>query len=108
MSPSSQPEYGLSDHDIKAIQAVFKRHSKIEKAILYGSRATGNYRPASDIDLTLQGEHLDFSDLVAIDNELDDLLLPYTIDLSLYHQIENPDLIAHINRVGRVFYPLSD
>lgn len=96
--------YGLSQHDIEAIQGVFKQYPAIQKAILYGSRAKGNYRYNSDIDLTLIGEQLTYSDLVQIDTDLDDLLLPYTIDLSIYHQIDNPNLIEHIERVGLVFY----
>src|SRR3990167_9121383 len=93
---------GLSAHHIAAIQHVFKMYPKITKVILYGSRAKGNYRLGSDIDLTLQGENLEYADLVVIDNALDDLLLPYTIDLSIYHLIENPDLIEHIKRIGKV------
>ena len=104
MSQSQTAQYGLSNDAITAIQNVLKKHPKVSKVILYGSRAKGNYRPASDIDLTLQGEQLNYAELVKIDNELDDLLLPYTIDLSIYHSIENPDLIDHIKRVGQVFY----
>ena len=104
MSQTKMAKYGLTDHDIAAIQSVLKRHPKVIKAILYGSRAKGNYRRGSDIDLTLQGELLEYTDLVAIDNALDELLLPYTIDLSIYHQIENPDLINHIERIGKEFY----
>jgi len=97
-------KYGLKQGDISAIQAVLKQYPKVTKAVLYGSRAKGNYRSGSDIDLTLQGDQLEFSDLVVIDNALDELLLPYTIDLSIYHQIENADLIEHIKRVGQEFY----
>ncbi len=104
MSQAKKCSSGLKDTEIAAIQRVFKMHPKITKVILYGSRAKGNYRPGSDIDLTLQGEGLEYVDLVAIDNELDDLLLPYTIDLSIQQQIENPDLIEHIERVGLEFY----
>jgi hypothetical protein len=38
-----------------------------------------------------------------IENEIEDLMLPYKLDLSLFHQIENPDLIEHIKRVGKDF-----
>ncbi len=104
MSCSQGKDYGLSARDVSAIQAVFKRYPKVSKALLYGSRAKGNYRPNSDIDLTLQGENLEYTDLAAIENALDDLLLPYAMDLSIYPLIENPDLIEHIERVGVVFY----
>ncbi|MDN4165180.1 nucleotidyltransferase domain-containing protein [Cytophagales bacterium LB-30] len=83
---------------------VFEKYPQIECAILYGSRAKGNYRPNSDIDLTLKGEHLDLSLLIKIENELDDLLLPYKMDLSIHHQIKNQELIEHIDRVGRILY----
>lgn len=96
--------YGLKEKHIHAINSVFKKYPKIEKAILYGSRAKGNYRNGSDIDLTLLGDELDLNILFKIENELDDLLLPYKIDLSIFSKIENNDLIEHINRVGIVFY----
>ena len=96
--------YGLQSHTIQAIQDVFANYSQIEKAILYGSRAKGNYRNGSDIDLTLIGKKLYLSKQFIIETELDNLLLPYKIDLSIYHKIENQDLIDHIKRVGSLFY----
>ncbi|MCP3932026.1 MAG: nucleotidyltransferase domain-containing protein [Bacteroidetes bacterium] len=96
--------YGLKDEDIKIINGIFAQYTEIEKAIFYGSRAKGNYRNGSDIDLTLKGENISLSLLFRIENELDDLLLPYKIDLSILQKIENPDLIEHIKRVGITFY----
>jgi uncharacterized protein len=43
---------------------------------------------------------MDTTELLKIENEIDDLLLPYKVDLSLFHQIDNPSLIEHIQRVG--------
>jgi type I restriction enzyme S subunit len=100
--------YGLKPHTIKAIQDVFAKHKAIEKAILYGSRAKGNYRNGSDIDLTLVGETLTLSQQFSIETDLDDLLLPYKMDLSIFHKIENEDLIDHINRIGIVFYDSNE
>ena len=71
---------------------------------MYGSRAKGNYRPGSDIDLTLKGRGINLEQLNAISNDLDDLLLPYTFDLSIFHHITNRELLGHIERVGKVFY----
>ena len=71
----------------------------VEQVILYGSRAKGNYKEGSDIDLTLKG-NLTFDDLVKMSVTLDDLNLPWKMDLSLYSQIENKDLLDHIDRVG--------
>lgn len=96
--------YGLKDKQISAIHSVLLRYPQVRKAILYGSRAKGNYRRGSDIDLTLVGDALDLTILFKIENELDDLLLPYKIDLSVFSGIENPELLGHIERVGKVFY----
>ncbi len=95
---------GLKPETTEAIKRVFTKYPKIEKAILYGSRALGTYRNGSDIDLVLVGSDLTFSLLNKIDTEIDDLLLPYKIDLSIRHKIENEDLLKHIERVGKVFY----
>ncbi len=96
--------YGLKQKHIIAINSVFKKYPEIEKAIIYGSRAKGNFRNGSDIDLTLTGSNLNIKTLFKIDTELDDLLLPYKIDLSLFSKIENPDLTEHITRIGILFY----
>ena len=96
--------HGLPPETVAAIGGVFARHPEVDKALLYGSRAKGNYKRGSDIDLTLLGARLDLRDLMHLADELDDLLLPYTIDLSLHSQLENPALLDHIQRVGKVFY----
>ncbi len=97
-------KYGLKESYIQQIQSVFAEYPAIEKVILYGSRAKGNYRKSSDIDLSLVGQTLDFNLLIKIENKLDDLLMPYNIDLSILHKIENLELIEHIERVGMIFY----
>lgn len=96
--------YGLDQEDIQKISAVFNKHSDIEKVILYGSRAKETYRYNSDIDLSMVGSDLTLELQYTIELELDDLLLPYKIDLSIFHHIDNENLIAHINQVGKVFY----
>ena len=96
--------FGLKETTIAQINSLFAQYPQIEKAILYGSRAKGNYKTGSDIDLTLIGENLTLKILYQISISLDDLLLPYTIDLSTHHQISNPDLLEHIDRVGKPFF----
>jgi predicted nucleotidyltransferase len=99
--------YGLKENTISSINQIFSKHPEVEKVLVYGSRAKGNFRNGSDIDLTLQGEKLTLSILNKINIELDDLLLPYTFDLSLYHQITDPPFLQHIEEFGQVFYQRS-
>ena len=94
---------GLPSTAIEAMRRVFRRHPALKQVILYGSRAMGNYRAGSDIDLTFKGE-LDYQDLLTLERELDDLLLPYKIDLSLYCQLDNGSLLEHIDRIGKSVY----
>ena len=98
-------KYGLKESVIQQISTVLACHPQVDQAVLYGSRATGNYKHGSDIDLTLRGEaDLTWRVLYQIMDELDDLLLPYTIDLSIYTDFTDPAVIAHIQRVGVTFY----
>ncbi len=95
---------GLTKRDIDRIKAVFSKYKQIEKVLIYGSRAKGNYKPASDIDLTLIGKNIDLSLQLKIEFDLDDLMLPYKFDISIYDKITNPEFIDHIIRVGKEFY----
>jgi len=97
-------KFGLEDNVITAINSVFEKFSEVEEAIIYGSRAKGNHRVGSDIDLTLIGKDLDYSILTKINIEIEELNLPYLFDISIFHKIKSNDLIEHINRVGQVFY----
>lgn len=99
----SNMKYGLSDSVVQKIQSVFSSFAGIEKAVLYGSRAMGTYREGSDIDITLKAD-LSFDQLLSIEKKLDDLMLPYTFDLSIYSKLSNKDFIKHIDRVGISFY----
>lgn len=96
---------GLKDSTWAAIQGVLARHPNVTHCILYGSRAMGRHKPASDIDLALVGEHLTSSEVGDIAAELDDLLLPWEIDLSARHLLNHPELEAHIDRVGVSVFP---
>jgi predicted nucleotidyltransferase len=97
-------DFGLKEKDLRKITTVMNHFPQIESAIIYGSRAKGNYKQASDIDIALQGLELNFSLQQQIAAELDDLLLPYKIDLSLLNTISNQELLKEINNSGIAFY----
>ena len=97
-------KFGLNETAIKNIQDIISLFPEVEEAILYGSRAKGNFKPGSDIDLTFTGDHVDLSVINKISLMLDELYLPYTFDLSAFNQIDNTSLADHINRVGVSFF----
>lgn len=96
--------FGLTQTVIDKINSVFEKYPQIQKVMIYGSRAKGNYRPGSDIDLTMWGDDISLEFIWKIENEIDDLLLPYMMDLSAFESVQNLELKDHIQRVGKVFY----
>lgn len=97
-------KFGLDSVDIEKINSVFSEFPEIENVIIYGSRAKGNYRENSDIDLVLVGKNLSHTLICEVNQRIDNLLLPYLFDISILNQISNKELIEHIERVGCSFY----
>lgn len=97
-------QFGLSENIIAGINKIFEENARIDKAIMFGSRAKGNYKAGSDIDIALKGQHLNFDDILKLHTKLDDLNLAYEIDLLNYDTIKEPALKEHIDRAGIEFY----
>ena len=101
-------DHGLKAEVVQRMAAVLAAFPEVEQAILYGSRAKGNYRPGSDIDLTLKlSAEPERNLLHRVMSGLEDLDLPYSIDLSLWSYLDNDNLRDHIERVGVEFYNRS-
>jgi uncharacterized protein len=96
--------FGLTESTCKKICAVFESIKPIERVLIYGSCAKGNFKTGSDIDLTVVDVDLDQKTLADVNDLIDDLLLPYKVDLSIYKMLKHPELEEHINRVGLEFY----
>lgn len=91
--------FGLPFYAVDQLRACIAPYP-VEAALVYGSRAKGTHRYASDIDLTLVAPEMTHWQLLELEQAIDDLLLPWKVDLSLYHHIDNDDLRDHIARVG--------
>lgn len=90
---------GLEPHALDLIRNVLRRHPEVTGAILFGSRAKGAARPASDIDLALEGVGTPL-EAEAIAGELEELPLPYHFDVQALSAIRHAPLREHIERVG--------
>ena len=94
-------KFGLENSTVSIINSVFESHIEIESVKIYGSRAKGDYRKASDIDLV----YFSSEDITAkLLGELDELPTPYLFDVINYYEISNTDLKEHIDRIGQVFF----
>lgn len=101
-------EFGLSDWTMSDLRSVFSRYPNIKKVILFGSRAKGNYRTGSDIDLALVGDGIGHREILQIYNDIDDLGLLYSIDLLDYNQQKGKPICEHIDRTGKLFYQMGE
>lgn len=97
--------FGLLQRDLDEISVVLKRFPQIKKAVLFGSRAKGNFKPGSDVDIAVMGSDIDYScvsELSSILNE--ESLLPYFFDIVHFEGITEQRLVEHILRVGKTIY----
>ncbi|MDR2399465.1 MAG: nucleotidyltransferase domain-containing protein [Endomicrobium sp.] len=100
-----KPDYGLSERTLTTLNNIFKKYSGLEKVILYGSRAKGDYKSGSDIDITLETDTtFTYQDLTRIYGDFDNSDIPYSVDVSLYKNLDSQALKEHIKRVGKAIY----
>ncbi|PWD97694.1 hypothetical protein DDZ16_19475 [Marinilabilia rubra] len=92
--------FGLSKTTIDRLLNVFNKFDVVQQVILFGSRAKGNFKEGSDIDLALIGDGLNFETIRKLEIKIDDLMLPYDVDLIIYDKIKETKLKEHIKRMG--------
>ena len=98
---------GLPEADSRRLLDLIQTHPSVKQVVLYGSRALGRQRPGSDIDLCLEAPAMTLGELLELGGALDDLLLPWRIDLQLRHLIDHNGLLDHLERVGQVLWERS-
>lgn len=96
--------FGLKSSDIDLIVKTLRRYPEVEEAMIFGSRAMGNYKPGSDVDIALKGNVTSHA-VTNISAELNEQLpLPYKFDVVAYSAITHKPLIEHIDQYGKQFY----
>lgn len=97
--------FGLIDRDIRYIMEALQKFDEIETAIIFGSRAIGNYKKGSDIDIAILGKQVTDSTIYKLDDYLNQVYpIPYFFDIINYRSIKNSKLIEHINKEGIIIY----
>lgn len=97
-------EFGLSEKSMSIMYDIFSQFTQIQKVILYGSRAMGNFTESSDIDMTIIADDFSYNDLLKLNGMFSDSYLPYFVDVSIFSKLKNPHLIEHIKQYGKVLY----
>jgi len=97
--------FGLRDEDLNNIITATQQFTEIEKAAIFGSRAKGNYKPGSDVDIVIWGNDITFSTLSRLHAILEDESpMPYFFDIVDYSHLSHKELKNHIDRVAIVFF----
>ena len=91
---------GLKDKYRQAIIDILGAHSGVDRAVLFGSRATGAFTATSDVDIVLFGDTLTIGDQARLADRLDLLSIPQQVDLLRYNTLKNKDLLSHIEKHG--------
>ncbi|MCD8512140.1 MAG: nucleotidyltransferase domain-containing protein [Nitrincola sp.] len=104
-----EQQTGLTARDLELIVQAAERRPEIEHLILFGSRAKGNYRKGSDVDLAVQGAGVTYDSITTLAEQLNEVApLPYMFDVLDYNTLAEPALKAHIDRVGIEIYTRTD
>ncbi len=97
--------FGLKDKDIQAIKKILANYDQVASGFIFGSRAKGNFKPGSDVDIALKGARIGPKVIIQISSELNErTTMPYHFDVLNYKSIRNGDLQSHIDRVGKMIY----
>lgn len=105
MNNNADKTSGLKAEELNNIISILKEEHKIESAYLFGSRAKGNYRQGSDVDIVLKGKLLDHNIINRISYILnEETLMPYRFDIVNFDKIKNRELLSHINRNGKLIF----
>ncbi len=97
--------FGLLERDIQHILSAIKLFPEIEKAMIFGSRALGNYKIGSDIDIACFGENMNLNIANRLKGKLnEELPIPFFIDVIDVNTLRNSDLKKHIEQYGITLY----
>ncbi len=91
---------GLKDRYRKEIIRILSENLRVERIVLFGSRAMGTFTPESDIDIVLYGDDLSLTDLALLKQALEETTIPQKVDLLLAKDIEKKELLEHIKKYG--------
>ncbi|NBC27756.1 MAG: nucleotidyltransferase domain-containing protein [Bacteroidetes bacterium] len=100
--------YGLTDRDMKTIRSILRSYPEIHSVHLFGSRAKGNHRLGSDVDLAIMNNGVSDKIIAKLRDQFKESTLPYRIDLVDFNQLENKEFIEHIEQFGVPFYTADE
>jgi predicted nucleotidyltransferase len=97
--------FGLAESDLIYIINIIKNYTEIQKAVIFGSRARGDNKPGSDIDIAIYGDKIDFQTVSSLHGSLEEEgPVPYFFDIVDYTHLLNKEMKEQIDRQGTVIF----
>jgi predicted nucleotidyltransferase len=96
--------FGLPGTVRDSLERLFDSIPEVQEVVIFGSRAKGNYRPGSDINLTIKGQDISLDTILTLMSRVDDLGLLYKIDFQNFATISDEAVLDHIRRAGKLFW----
>jgi len=96
-------KFGLDDKIVNSIIDIIKKY-KVDKAVIFGSRARGDYKKTSDIDIAIFSKDMTYLELNLLRDQLDQLYIIYKIDLVQIERLTNKKMLENIEKNGKIVY----
>jgi predicted nucleotidyltransferase len=98
----------LRNKDLVVLRAACRRFPAVREVRVFGSRATGTARRASDLDLAISASGATAADWAELCDALENAPLIYELDLVRPEQTANERLKEKITREGVIVYSVED
>ena len=97
----------LRDQDLAVLRHTFGRFPWVREVRLFGSRATGHARRASDIDLAISAPDATADQWLELTDAIEETPIIFEFDVVRTERIDNTRLMEKLAREGVPIYPES-
>ena len=105
ISSKTNKNFGLTEDQLNQLINKLSEIKEIDRVLIFGSRAMGNNKERSDIDLAILGENINLeTELKVMHKYSEETNIPFLLDVVNYNTLNNKDLKEHIDEYGKVLY----
>ncbi len=101
----------MDKQELKEIQEVFKKYSKVKLAYFFGSRNRGNFNKESDYDFAVYIKESDsvrmFKLRLKLMNDISRVLKNDNVEVVVLNDIDNPTLKLEVIKEGTLIYEVE-
>ena len=95
---------GISQRFIHELQSYCSENDQIEKVLLFGSRARGDFHRSSDIDLAFFTKKSSHTAQNLIEHRIQEMPTPLKVDIIFFNRLAKEKMISNIKKEGVAIY----